>query len=455
VQSGAVPVSRLNDMVKRILRPMFRLGIFEHPHAPEPQAYSANTETPDHIALARKISEEGTVLLKNRGGVLPIQGTGKRIAVIGDAGGPHGTALSYNTGGSAHIPEIGTKADVVNPFQGIQQRGTADADAVTYTDGSSMADAAAAATAADVAVVFANDAESEGNDRPDLRLSNAQNCSLFSCSKLPQNQDQLIQTVAQANPNTVVVLDTGGPMLMPWLAKVRGVLQAWYPGQEDGNAIAALLFGDVNPSAKLPQTFPGSMADLPVRTKSQYPGVKDKHGIPHAVYSEKLEVGYRWYDAQRIKPLFPFGFGLSYTTFAIRRLSLTAAGHDKTGATVRFEVVNTGHRAGAEVPQVYLGFPASTGEPPKQLKAYGKVFLGPGSGRRIFVSLDRRSFAHWDVGRHRWRVSPGCYRVLVGSSSRDIAREGVIAVGAHCSNAGAHIPADGTRVSHGQGEDRR
>ena len=455
VQSGAVPVSRLNDMVLRILRPMFRLGIFEHPHAPEPQAYSANVETPDHIALARKVSEEGTVLLKNRRGVLPIQGTGKRIAVIGDAGGPHGTALSYNTGGSAHIPEAGTKADVVNPFQGIQQRGTADTDVVTYTDGSSMADAAAAATAADVAVVFANDAESEGNDRPDLYLSNAQNCTLVGCAKLPQNQDQLIETVAQANPNTVVVLDTGGPMLMPWLAKVKGVLQAWFPGQEDGNAIAALLFGDVNPSGKLPQTFPKSMADLPVKTKSQYPGVNDKNGIPHAVYSEKLRVGYRWYDAMRIRPLFPFGFGLSYTTFAIRHLSLKPAGHNATGATVRFDVANTGHRAGAEVPQVYVGFPASTGEPPKQLKAYARAFLAPGKSRSVALGLNRRSFAHWSLAAHGWRVSPGCYRVMVGNSSRAIARQAVIAVGAHCANARAHIPAGRARVSHQQGEDRR
>jgi beta-glucosidase len=242
-------------------------------------------------------------------------------------------------------------------------------------------------------------------------------------------------------------------MLMPWLGKVRGVLQAWFPGQEDGNAIAALLFGDVNPSGKLPQTFPKSMADLPVKTKSQYPGVNDKNGIPHAVYSEKLKVGYRWYDAKRIRPLFPFGFGLSYTTFAIRHLSLARAGHK--GRNVRFDVANTGHRAGAQVAQVYLGFPASTGEPPKQLKAYARVFLAPGTSQSVALGLGRRSFAHWSLRSHGWRVSPGCYRVMIGSSSRTIARQAVIAVGAHCANARAHIPAGGAHVSHGQGEDRR
>ena len=435
VQSGQVPAARLDDMVVRILRPMFRLGIFEHPHAPEPQAFSANVETADDIALARKVSEDGTVLLKNNGPVLPIQGNGKRIAVIGDAGGPHGTALSYNTGGSAHIPEFGTKADIVNPFQGIQQRAAADSDAVTYADGSSMADAIAAASTADVAVVFANDAESEGNDRPDLSLSSAKSCTLLGCTPIPTNQDQLIQSVAQANPNTVVVLDTGGPMLMPWLGQVKGVLQAWYPGQEDGNAIAALLFGDVNPSGKLSQTFPKAMADLPTKTQQQYPGVNDKDGVPRAAYSGGLEVGYRWYDAKGIQPLFPFGFGLSYTTFDLRNMSISPARNGSTAATVSANVVNTGSRAGAEVAQLYVGDPASTGEPPKQLKGYRKVFLEPGKSQRVSLGLDARSFSYWNSGTHSWTVAPGCYRVMLGRSSRDIVQQGVVAIGGASARA--------------------
>ena len=195
-----------------------------------------------------------------------------------------------------------------------------------YADGSSQADAIAAASAADIAIVFANDAESEGNDRPDLTLASAKFCTLVGCAPSgAADQDALIKAVAGANPNTVVVLDTGGPMLMPWLDQVKGVLQAWYPGQEDGNAIAALLFGDVNPSAKLPQTFPKARGRPPHQDPAQYPGVNDAKGVPHAAYSEGLKVGYRWYDSQGIEPLFPFGFGLSYTTFGISGLKVKAA----------------------------------------------------------------------------------------------------------------------------------
>ncbi|MEA2422458.1 MAG: beta-glucosidase, partial [Thermoleophilaceae bacterium] len=416
-----------------------RFGIFEHPAAAQPAAFAANVETPEDVALARKISEEGTVLLKNTGNALPIAGQGKRIAVIGAGAGQGGAEQSYNTGGSAHIPEAGPHPHVVSPLQGIQQRATADGDTVVYADGSSQADAIAAATTADVAIVFANDAESEGNDRPDLTLASARFCTLFGCAPSgAANQDDLIGAVAAANPNTAVVLDTGGPMLMPWLGKVKSVFQAWYPGQEDGNAIAALLFGDVNPSAKLVQTFPKAMADLPTKTPAQYPGVNDSNGIPHAAYSEKLGVGYRWYDAQGIEPLFPFGFGLSYTTFGITGLKVKAAPGGATGATVSVTVANTGSRAGAEVAQVYVGMPASTGEPPKQLKGYAKVSLNRAESKTVTMQLDRRSFSYW--GANGWTVAKGCYRVMAGSSSRDLPQQGVVAVGgAKCPGALAQI----------------
>jgi beta-glucosidase len=441
VQAGQVPQARLDDMVVRILRPMFRVGIFEHPAAAQPAAYSANVETPEDVALARQVSEAGTVLLKNQGGVLPIVGQGKRIAVIGASGGQAGAEASYNTGGSAHIPEAGAHPHVISPFQGISQRGTANSDVVTYTDGSSQADAIAAASAADVAVVFANDAESEGNDRPDLTLSNAKNCTLAGCAPIgAADQDALIKAVAAANPNTVVVLNTGGPMLMPWLNDVKGVFQAWFPGQEDGNAIAALLFGDVNPSAKLVQTFPKAMADLPTKTATQYPGVNDPVGVPHAAYSEGLKVGYRWYDSQKIEPLFPFGFGLSYTTFSIKGLKVKAAPGSATGATVSVDVSNTGSRTGAEVPQLYVGMPASTGEPPKQLKGYTKVSLNAGETKTVTMQLDRRSFSYWSDSANGWTVAPGCYTLTVGNSSRDNAQQGVVSVGgAKCAGALAHI----------------
>jgi beta-glucosidase len=230
---------------------------------------------------------------------------------------------------------------------------------------------------------------------------------------LPTDQDALIDAVVKANPNTIVVLDTGGPMLMPWIGSVKSVLQAWFPGQEDGNAIAALLFGDVSPSGKLPETFPRSEADLPTRTAQQYPGVNG-----HATYSEGLDVGYRWYDAKSIAPLFPFGYGLSYTTFGYSNLVLRAASDGSVA--VSFSLKNTGTRTGAEVAQVYVGDPSTAGEPPKQLKSYRKVLLEPGQAQTVSLSLDPRSFAVWDTGRHAWVVPGGKYTVSIGSSSRDV-----------------------------------
>ena len=411
VASGQVPLSRLNDMVLRILRSMFRVGVFDNPPAPEPDAYHADVATPDDALLARQISEQGTVLLKNQGGVLPLSGTGKTIAVIGQPGGD-GAAFAYGGAGSSHVPEAGNYPYVVSPLQGIQQRALASNDKVLYADGSVTADAVAAATAADVAIVFANDSETEGVDRADLTLSNGA-CELIACGPATYDQNQLISSVAAANPHTVVVLDSGGPVLMPWLSSVQGLLEAWYPGVEDGNAIAALLFGDVNPSGKLPETFPMSQADLPTNTPEQYPGVNG-----HAVYSEKLDVGYRWYDARNIAPLFPFGFGLSYTTFGYSGLSVSST--KSAGVTVSFTLSNTGSRAGAEVAQVYVGYPSSAGEPPHQLRGYQKVFLAPGESKAVSVTLAPQAFAYWDTSRNAWTVAGGTYQVLVGGSSRNL-----------------------------------
>ena len=285
VQDGQVPMSRLNDMVTRIARTMFSIGIFDHPAAAEPAAAAADVQRPQDIALARSLSEDGTVLLKNQGQLLPLTGNGKRIAVIGPGAGPAGAQQFYNGAGSGHIPEFGAKSDVVTPLQGITQRALSDGDVVTYADGSVPAAAALAAKAADVAIVFAGSEDSEGVDRSTLDLSSG-NCSLAGCVPQPVDQDSLISQVAAANPHTVVVLNTGGPVLMPWLNQIQGLFEAWYPGQQDGNAIAALLFGDVDPSAKLPETFPASQGDLPTRTAQQYPGVNDAAGIPHATYSE-------------------------------------------------------------------------------------------------------------------------------------------------------------------------
>ena len=292
------------------------------------------------------------MLLKNDNHVLPLTGGGQRIAVIGPGAGSQGAEQFYNGNGSGHVPELTGKPDVVSPLQGIQQRASAAGDTVVYADGSNAAAAAATAKLANVAVVFVGAQDSEGVDRTTLDLSSG-NCNLAgTCTPQPVDQDQLISQVAAANPHTIVVLNTGGPVVMPWLDQIQGLFEAWYPGQEDGNAIAALLYGDVNPSAKLPETFPRSQADLPTQTAQQFPGVNDAQGIPQSQYSEGLLVGYRWYDAKHIAPLFPFGYGLSYTSFNYSGLKITpaTAGAGVTVATASIAVTNTGQRSGADVP---------------------------------------------------------------------------------------------------------
>ncbi len=391
VQAGSVPISRIDDAVSRVLREMFRFGLFERQPTGTPDTV---VTSPQHAASARDIAEQGAVLLKNADNALPLPATTKSIAVIGPDGGDQAYTAG---GGSSHVQA----PYVVTPYQGIKNRAGSGVD-VTYTQGLEQG-AVQAAKNADVAIVFANDVEREGADRPDLSL--------------PSGQDDLIAAVASANPNTVVVLNTGSAVTMPWLSGVKAVVEGWYAGQEDGNVLAALLFGDVNPSGKLPITFPRSEADTPAHTPQQWPGVNGD-----ADYSEGLQVGYRWYDAQGIAPLFPFGYGLSYTTFAVSHLvigpkQLAANGHE----TVSADVTNTGARTGAEVVQLYVGLPASTNEPPKQLKGYRKVSLKPGQTRRVSFELAPGDLSYWDDNSHGWVLAGGSYRIMVGTSSQDIA----------------------------------
>jgi beta-glucosidase len=269
-----------------------------------------------------------------------------------------------------------------------------------------IAEAVAAAARSDVAVVFASTKDTEAIDRSDLSL--------------PGHQDALIEAVAAANPRTVVVLNTGGPVLMPWLDRVAGVLEAWYPGEEAGNAAAAVLFGDTDPAGRLPITFPRSLADMPANTPARYPGVD---GV--ATYSEGLDVGYRHYDANGIAPLFSFGYGLSYTTFRLGGLRLSGTRHGPVLVSV--EVTNTGHRRGSQVVQVYVGGADGAGligpgqvAPPRRLAGFAKVTLAPGQHRWVLVALPPRAFAHWDTAGQRWLVDAGSYPVSVGTSSRDL-----------------------------------
>nr|WSX75042.1 glycoside hydrolase family 3 C-terminal domain-containing protein [Streptomyces sp. NBC_00899] len=257
--------------------------------------------------------------------------------------------------------------------------------------------AVAAARAAKLAVVFVSNFESEGGDLSGIGLSSAQNT--------------LVTDVAAANPNTVVVVNSGSAVTMPWVNAVKGVVEAWYPGQEDGNAIASLLFGDTNFSGKLPVTFPTALSQGPTTSAAQWPGQNGQ-----VQYSEGLKVGYRWYDSQNIAPMFPFGFGLSYTTFSYA--NLTVGQPDGAGnVAVGFDVTNSGSRAGAEVPQVYVGQPATTGEPPKNLRGFTRITLNPGQTQHVAITLDARSFQYWNNG---WTDAAGTNSVYVGSSSRDI-----------------------------------
>jgi len=270
-----------------------------------------------------------------------------------------------------------------------------------------LAAAVKAAKASDVAIVFAGERAGEGYDRTGL--------------KTPGDLDYVIEAVAAANPRTIVVLNTAGPVAMPWLDKVSGVVEAWYPGQFDGEAISAILFGDVNPSGRLPMTFPVDEKQGPATKASEYPGDGKT-----ADYSEGVMVGYRWYDAKNQTPLFPFGFGLSYTSF---QYSGARVEHKAgTDVTVSVKVTNSGKRAGAEVVQLYLEFPVEAAEPPKQLKGFGRVELKPGESKVVTMALDKESLSAWDEKGHDWKVYPGKYGVDLGGSSRDVKYKGLFTI---------------------------
>jgi beta-glucosidase len=414
VQQGKVTMVTLNAMVSRILFTMFRRGLFDHVPQEQGQAFQANASTAASTSMAQRIAQEGTVLLKNSGGILPLTGPGKRIALIGSPASPQGATLAEQGYGSAHVPEPGYPANVVSPLQAITARAAGAGDAVTYTDGSSTTDATLGAKGADVAVVFVSDVSSEGFDRPDMNPRGG-TCDLVSqtgCNYGSVDQNALVAAVAAANPNTIVVLQNGGPLTMPWLGSVRAVLENWYPGQVDGDSIAPILFGDFDPSGHLPETIPKQLSDGPLRTPSQYPGIGGQ-----VAHFERLQVGYRWYTAKRIAPLFPFGFGLSYTSFRFSRLSLRPRG---ASVIVRFRLTNTGRQSGADVAQVYVRDPRAAAEPPEQLAGFQRVDLPPGTSQAVTLVVGRRSLSYWRPAAGRWTLAPGCYTIMVGDSSASL-----------------------------------
>ncbi|MGZ6708513.1 MAG: beta-glucosidase [Solirubrobacteraceae bacterium] len=398
--------AQVDEHVRRILRTAFAFGLFDRAaYADDDSAI----DKPGNDAVARDIETAGTVLLRNRAHVLPLDAAklGK-VAVIGaDA------ARYKNGGGSSNV----TPYTTVTPLQGIQAR--AGAGRVAYDDGSDAARAAALAKGSDAAIVVVADQSSEGTDKPCLGLNCGQADTL--------DRDALIAQVAAAQPRTIVVMETGGPVLTPWRDKVAALLEAWYPGQAGGTAIARVLFGDADPGGRLPATFPAAADDEPTAgDPEKYPGVAEE-----VSYKEGVLVGYRWWDARRIAPAYPFGYGLSYTTFRLsrRRIARRAGGR----VVVSASLTNTGRRTGTAVPQLYLALPApnpTTPQPPRQLKGFAKVALRPGRSRRVSFALGRRAFSYYDVPAKGWRVAPGCYGVQVGTSSRDLPLRGAIARGA-------------------------
>jgi beta-glucosidase len=284
---------------------------------------------------------------------------------------------------------------------------------VQFADGSNATAAAALAASSQVAIVFVSQWESEGMDLPSLNLTDLTDAA-------PIDQDALVSAVAAANPHTIVVIESGGAVLMPWLSQVSAVLEAWYPGQNGGPAIADLLFGKANPSGKLPITFPASVAQLPRPTIATPPDASTPFTVN---YFEGFNVGYKWFDSQGLTPLFPFGFGLSYTTFSISNPALAnnLSSTVKPNIQVTCTVTNTGAAAGAEVAQIYLGLPAALGEPPHRLVGWQKVNLQPGASQSLTIEIDENDSSHplsyWNETTGAWTLAPGQYTVYVGDSS--------------------------------------
>ncbi len=411
IQNGWVSPSRLDDMAGRVLHAMFEFGVVDNPVTPKPTSidFKANG------LVTQKDAEAGMVLLKNDNKLLPLTKTVKKVAIIGShaevgvlSGG--GSSQVYAVGGSAFKggPE-GFPGPMLyypsSPLKAVQAR--VPQATVSYNAGTDAAAAAKLAAESDVVLVFVNQWTAESVDVPNLSL--------------PDNQDDLVAAVAQANPKTVVVLQTGGPVLMPWLSNVGAAIEAWYPGSNGGEAIARVLFGEVNPSGHLPATFPASEAQLPRPVLDGYPEVKDARITVE--YKEGAAVGYKWFDLKGLKPLFPFGHGLSYTDFALSNLKAEVK---NDVITARFTVKNTGAVAGKEVAQVYISPVSAKWEAPKRLGGFQKVDLKAGASTNTSVTLDPRLLGVYDSATKTWKIAEGDYKVILASSAADANAASVI-----------------------------
>ena len=412
VKSGKVSKAKVVDSVVRILTPMFAVGVMDEPvSAWDWKKLKNNATSEASVASARKLSAASTVLLKNVGGVLPLP-SGGRIAVLGYAA--HDNTVVHAGGSGSVEPSY-----VAAPLDGIKAAAGPHAT-ILYDSGIPNATTAAAlAATADVAIVFVQTLSGEGADREGLTLDVG--CAGAGCD----HQNALVEAVAAANKKTIVVMTVPGAVLTPWREKVAGLLTNFMPGQQAGNAIADVLFGKVNPSARLPLTFP-SYENETALSPHQWPGWPDPKHPTYANYSEGLLVGYRFYDAHQVAPAFPFGHGLSYTEFAYSELVVDAASH-----TVSFTLTNTGKLAGAEVAQLYLAFPKAAGEPPKVLRRFLKTAtLKPGAHAKISFDplVAKEDMSIWSESKHDWEVVKGKYGVMVGASSADIRLRGSMEV---------------------------
>src|ERR1700758_1696272 len=421
VQSGQVPTAELDDHVRRILRSMFASGVVDDP----PQ--KSVVDVVGGFGVAQRAAEQSIVLLKNEGAQLPLNASAIRsLAVIG----AHSDVGMISGGGSAQVDPPGGNAILppgkgqtrwlepmwfpTSPLKSIQAK--ASGTNVQFDSGADPEAAATLAKSADVAIVFVYQWESEDMDLPSLSL--------------PEHQDELIAKVAAANPHPVVVLESGGPVTMPWVGQVSAILEAWYAGSRGSDAVANVLFGEVNPSAKLPVTFPRSDTDLPhpgivkppqesmVKPNQPEPWKQIAPGLPpfQVTYDEGVKVGYKWYDAENKPVLFPFGFGLSYTTYSYSNLHVTPG----KAPRVTFTVTNTGNRAGAEVAEVYASLPAAAAEPPKRLVGWSKIPLKAGESKEVTVDVDPKYLSIFNVKQNAWQLIPGEYGFMVGGSSQSL-----------------------------------
>ena len=412
VQDGQVPQARLDDMVHRILRSMFAAGVVDAPPIRTVVDPFRGRDDAQHIA------EESIVLLKNSGSILPLKSSASQsIAIIG----AHADAGVLSGGGSAQVDAPGGNiADPTrpggsiwgtpvyfpsSPMKNIQAK--SPQASVKYNDGTDSAAAAQLAKSSSIAIVFAAQPMREDMDAVSLAL--------------PGDQNALIEAVAKANPNTIVVLETGGPVSMPWVDQVKGVVEMWYPGIGGAQALANLLFGEVNFTGKLPVTFAKDDQQLP------HPVVPGLEGVSAAApnrehrvapfdlkYTEGAKVGYKWFEATNQQPLFPFGYGLSYTTYAYSNLKV-----DDAARTAHFTIRNTGKTAGTEIAQVYVALPATAGENYKRLSAWQRVKLAPGESKDVTLPLHPLSLTVFDTDKNGWQLLPGDYTITAGPSSSE------------------------------------